>query len=310
MLKYFCLSIILIISIHISAKAQFDFQDLEYPYTTKKITLDKGVELSYIDEGKGKQTILFIHGLGSYLPAWRKNIAELSKNYRCIAIDLPGYGKSSKGDYAYTMRFYADIIAELIAKLKLKNISLAGHSMGGQISITFALAYPEKLKNLILIAPAGLESFSIDEGKLLMAFTKPEMIQATADEKIESNLINNFYKMPEDAKFMSKDRISMKSAPDFPDYCKAVSKSVEAMLNGPVFQDLEKIKTNTLIVFGENDALIPNKYMHSTLNTKSVAETGKNKIPMSQLIMLKEAGHFVNFEKSEEVNQAIIDFLK
>ena len=70
--------------------------ELKYDYTVKYAELSNSIKLAYIDEGKGPETILMIHGLGSYLPAWKKNIGELSKTYRVIAIDLPGYGKSSK----------------------------------------------------------------------------------------------------------------------------------------------------------------------------------------------------------------------
>ena len=75
------------------------FDDLTYPFPTHKLQLAEDLELAYFDEGKGNEVILFIHGLGSYAPAWKKNIESLSKDYRCLAIDLPGYGKSSKGRY-------------------------------------------------------------------------------------------------------------------------------------------------------------------------------------------------------------------
>ncbi|MDO8897890.1 MAG: alpha/beta fold hydrolase [Bacteroidales bacterium] len=72
------------------------FDEIPYPFDVKKVQIDENTEIAYIDEGSGKETIIFIHGLGSYLPAWKKNIEGLSSDFRCIAIDLPGYGKSSK----------------------------------------------------------------------------------------------------------------------------------------------------------------------------------------------------------------------
>jgi len=80
---------------------------IEYPYEVKKVELFNDIELAYVDEGKGDQTIIFIHGLGSYLPAWKNNIEGLMSDYRCIAIDLPGYGYSSKGKYEGSMTFFA-----------------------------------------------------------------------------------------------------------------------------------------------------------------------------------------------------------
>ena len=93
--------------------------ELDYGYEVKHARLSDDINLAYIDEGNGNETIIFIHGLGSYIPAWKKNINELSKSYRCIAIDLPGYGKSSKNPHSGLMSFYAKVVAEFIDELKL-----------------------------------------------------------------------------------------------------------------------------------------------------------------------------------------------
>jgi pimeloyl-ACP methyl ester carboxylesterase len=288
----------------------FQFSDLKYPFSVKKIQLKENLEIAYVDEGKGSQTLIFIHGLGSYLPAWQLNIKDLQKHFRCIALDLPGYGQSSKGDYAIGMDFYAQTILDLMDKLNLKKVVLVGHSMGGQIALTTALKNSSKIERLILIAPAGLEEFTTQEGQMLLNFTQPNLIAATPDEKIKANLAINFYKMPKIADFMAEDRIKMKQAPDFEAYCQTVSKCVAGMLNEPIFKKLGNIKTKSLLIFGENDALIPNKFLHPQLNTRQVAEYGKSQLPDSQLIMINEAGHFVNFEKAEPVNQAILEFVK
>src|SRR6056297_1256023 len=74
---------------------QTDFADLAYPYPVSYQQLENGQRVAYIDEGEGEPLVL-IHGFGSYIPAWKKNIAALSENHRVIALDLPGFGKSSK----------------------------------------------------------------------------------------------------------------------------------------------------------------------------------------------------------------------
>ena len=102
-----------------------------YPYPIQKIEIDPGIEIAYMDEGEGPYTLLFIHGLGSYAPAWNKNLGELAEKYRCIALDLPGYGQSEKGDYPFSMAFFAEAVEAFIDSLGLENIVLVGHSMGG-----------------------------------------------------------------------------------------------------------------------------------------------------------------------------------
>src|SRR6056297_4303386 len=61
------------------------FDKIDYPYPVSKQAIFDGMEIAYMDVGSGNETILFIHGLGSYAPAWKKNIEELKSSYRCIA---------------------------------------------------------------------------------------------------------------------------------------------------------------------------------------------------------------------------------
>ncbi|KAF0202648.1 MAG: Alpha/beta hydrolase fold containing [Bacteroidetes bacterium] len=282
--------------------------ELEYPFQVRKITLDSGPEIAFVDEGEG-DVIIFIHGLGSYLPAWRKNIDSLKSDYRCIAIDLPGYGKSSKQPHSGKMTYYASVVKEFADKLGLKEVTLAGHSMGGQISMIAGLNYPDLVKNIILIAPAGFEKFTEGQKQWFRNVMTLEGVKNTMAEDIQTNLAVNFYNMPDDAEFMIIDRIVMRSADDFEHYCYAVVQSVNGMVNEPVIDLLPKISQPTLIIFGENDNLIPNRFLNPG-KTKKIADIGKSKIPDSQLIMVKKAGHFVQFEKPEEVNGAIRQFLK
>ena len=133
---------------------------ITYPYKTKSVALPGDCNITYIDEGKGKQTLLFIHGLANYAPVWKKNIDVLKSDYRCIAIDLPGNGLSGKEDRNYNMMLYAQSVYEFIQALGLENLTLVGHSMGGQVAMITTIAYPHCARNMVLCAPAGFEEFS------------------------------------------------------------------------------------------------------------------------------------------------------
>lgn len=282
--------------------------DLEYDFSIKKIELSNETTIAYAEEGSGDQTLIFIHGLGSYLPAWNKNLPELSKHYRCIAVDLPGYGKSSKGNYEFSMTYYAQIISEFAEKKGLDNIVLVGHSMGGQIALTAALQYPELVDKLVLIAPAGFEVFNKGQRSWLENVMTPDAVRFTSVENIRSNLAYNFYNMPEDAEFMFTDRVAMRSSDGFNGYVYAVSQSVKGMVSQPIYEFLPRIKQPTLAIFGANDNLIPNRFLNPS-KTEKVAQDGISRMPNGKLIMLDKTGHFAQFEKPEEVNASIIEFL-
>lgn len=281
-----------------------------YSYKTHEIELNDSTTIAYVDEGIGSRTIIFIHGLATYLPSWQKNIEVLKKHYRCIAIDLPGYGRSSKSLYPPTMSFYADVINQLTNQLNLESVILAGHSMGAQVSITTALKYPGKVEALILAAPAGFETFNEQEASWIKAIFTPEAVASATPAQIRFNYGLNFYKMPADVEFMIEDRLKMTECSDFMMYCKTISAGVSSMLNEPVFEQLKHIKQPVVVIYGENDALIPNQILHKSMTTTEVATKGSAEIPNSQLEMIPECGHFVPFEKPDIFNKVTIDFIE
>ena len=207
------------------------------------------------------------------------------------------------------MSFYAGVISRLIDELGLEKVTLAGHSMGGQISIVAALEYPEKVKNLVLVDPAGFELFHPGQKLWFKDVMSPNLVRLTTLEAIETNLATNFYNMPDDALFMIEDRIAMRTADDFENYCFAVSQSVTGMVDEAVFDKLKLIDQPTLIFFGENDNLIPNRYLNPG-KTEPIARAGANEIKNSQLIMVPECGHFMMFEKPEIFNAEVVNFIK
>ncbi|WP_299990116.1 alpha/beta hydrolase [uncultured Pontibacter sp.] len=286
------------------------FEGLNYKYAVSKVTLPNGTRIAYTDEGKGPETLIFIHGLGSYLPAWDKNVAELSQHYRCIAIDLPGYGKSDKTGITAGMATYAEDVLALMDALQLEQATLVGHSMGGQIAITAALKQPQRIKHLVLAAPAGIETFTEQQKQLFKMTVTPKSVQKTSPEQVVANFKVNFHQMPADVQYMIDDRLKMTESAEFGDYSTAVAGSVAGMVDEPVYEQLPQLQVPTLIVFGAQDALIPNRYLNPNLTTQAVAETARQRIPNSQLVMLPEAGHFLQYEQADAFNKAIRDFLK
>jgi pimeloyl-ACP methyl ester carboxylesterase len=287
----------------------FSMQDMDYGMSEKLIKINEDLQIAYTDQGAGKETILFIHGLASYIPAWKHNIADLKSNYRCVAIDLPGYGKSSKGNYDISMDFFAETVKLFCQKMNIHNVILAGHSMGGQIAISTALKYPDLVSKLILIAPAGFETFNKGQKQWFRDVMTVDGVRLTTVEQIRVNYAYNFYNMPQDAQFMVEDRIKIRTATDFTKYCYHITQGVNAMVDSPVFDFLPLIKQKTLCIFGANDNLIPNRFLNGG-ETEKFAKMGAERMPFATLHMIPKAGHFVMYEKAAEVNELVKSFLK
>jgi pimeloyl-ACP methyl ester carboxylesterase len=283
------------------------FNQIKYQYSTNLININ-GYKVAFVDEGNSENVLLFIHGLGSYLKAWDRNIPDLKKYFRCIAIDLPGYGKSGKIIHSGKVDFYTNILYQFINKLNLTNVSLCGHSMGGQIALSYVINYPKQINKLILTAPAGFETFTDNDIERLKKIISPDIIFNTSDKQIRINFEQNFYVMPPETEEMILDRTAIKTDPEFYNHCTVVSNSLLGLLKQPVFDRLTEIQTSTLILFGLEDLLIPNRSIHLT-TTKEIGTLGASKIKNSKLVFLEKCGHFVQFEKPELFNQEVVLFL-
>jgi pimeloyl-ACP methyl ester carboxylesterase len=246
------------------------------------------ISLAYVEAGDPlKPTVLFIHGLGENSNTWLKNIAGLHNDFHCIAIDLPAHGLSQKGDYLYTPYFFAEILASFLKLKGLEQVTIAGHSLGGQIGIILAISNAALVNKLILISPAGFEIFTEVERRWLINHAKSYM-----------NPMEGFSSFPLFGDFQ-------KNMPSN-DVYKA---SVAGMLDQPVFDHLVQIRQPVLIIFGAEDPFIPNRFLHPLLTTVSVAETGAKKITGSKLFVIPNGGHFVHFERMAEVNEIFRDFM-
>ncbi|MEO7175747.1 MAG: alpha/beta hydrolase [Saprospiraceae bacterium] len=263
--------------------------------------------IAYIDIGpKDGPCLLFVHGLGSNALCWLKNIEALSQRYRCIAPDLPGYGGSVSDNNISGIVEYADLLIQFISNVKASDTVLVGHSMGAQIGIHMYLRDKECLRGLVLIAPAGFETFNESEKFMLQSMNRPDLVQNLGSEQINQAFQANFKKLSPDMKFMIQDRIDlMADSKSYKKYLDLVSTNVQSMLNNPIFKELDEIAIPTLIIFGADDYLIPNRMLHPMDSTSQLAEKGRAKIANSSLEMIADAGHFVQWEQAEKVNVVI-----
>ncbi|MEK6754709.1 MAG: alpha/beta hydrolase [Bacteroidota bacterium] len=285
-----------------------EFSDLQYPFPSKEISVN-GIRISYIEQGSGDHTLLLVHGLASNGGFWRYNIGELAKRHRVLAVDLPGYGKSSKGIYPYTMSFYADVLSQLLKQLGIEQVTYVGHSMGGQIGIVFSLNHTSQMEKLILVSPAGIESFSRGDGDWLKSVMTVDYVKKTTEDRMRANLALNFYSYDDKFEWMVEERARMAKAKDFEDFCYAVVRSVHGMLDEPTTKRLKDVSVPTLMIFGEKDGLIPNPILHGG-SAADIATIGVSIIPNSTLTIVPSAGHMVMMERADMFNRVVLDWLR
>lgn len=281
--------------------------DTQYPLHTRCLETEAGIRLAYADVGQGFP-LLFLHGLGSYGPAWQKNISYLNTRFRCLAPDLPGFGKSGKEGVTPGMGYYADVVREFLDLLKIEHCYLIGHSMGGQVALHTALRYPERIKKLSLMAPAGLETFSPAEARQLQDWFRPQKLLQAPLATVEKNVRANFHHFPNDARQLLEDRLNYTRCTDYPLFCRILSQCVTSMIEEPVYDLLPQLQMPVQIIFGRQDRYIPSPLLHPGLALEEMVREATGRIPQAEVHFLDRCGHFVQWEQTEEVNELLKAF--
>lgn len=176
-----------------------------------------------------------------------------------------------------------------------------------------AMKNPEWLKSLILFAPAGIEQFSDSDKAWFAQVVTKELYLNLTDEQIRQNFNVNFYgfQMPEDAGFMYRDRMKIKeNTSQYENYCNTIVACINAMLQEPVYADLDKIDVPILTLYGKEDALIPNKILHGTLSVGQLLDSLHKDHPKIKTAIINKAGHFVIWDQTNAVLDEIKRFIE
>ena len=270
-----------------------------------------GRRLAVYDTGGAGAPVVLVHGLGSNLSFWRATIPALeAAGRRVIAPDLPGYGLSDKAGVSGTMPDFADAVAGVMDALGVDRSDVVGVSMGGQVALTLALDRPARVRRLALVSPAGIETFTDAEAALLKGLMTPAAIAATTPAQTEANVRANFSAYDEGRDgWILEQRRAVTARDDFAGYAAANAASVAGMLDGPVFGRLGRVTAPTLVVFGADDALIPNRHLHPALTTGAVAEAAGAALPCAEVHVLPGAGHLAMLERPGAVGALLTAFV-
>jgi pimeloyl-ACP methyl ester carboxylesterase len=111
-----------------------------------------GVVQIFVAGPANAPAILLVHGLQDEADTWRHVFLPLAQNHRVVAIDLPGYGRSAKGQLPYSVWFYVDVLLGVLRELRIDKVALVGNSMGAMICETLALLHPQRVAQLVLVA--------------------------------------------------------------------------------------------------------------------------------------------------------------
>lgn len=249
------------------------------------------IRAHYVEAGRGKKTILLIHGLGGSTDSWENNIGPLSRHLRVIALDLPGFGLSDKPRIDYSIRFYYNFVARFIESLKIAPLAVCGSSLGGHVVAELALHRPDLVSRLVLVCPPGALPKSFKGSPALWRYSK--VLQATSVKETRQALsaVDN---KPVDTAYAKSafEKMSMPGARD------AFLSALAGSAKSPRLNDrLDRIKMPTLVLWGKDDIMIPVQYAHPFIEMKN-----------SRVVLLEKCGHRVHRDRPEMFNSLVAGF--
>lgn len=286
---------------------------MDHPWidVPRRRVMVRGHQLAMFDSGGAGAPVLFVHGLGSNAAFWQKQLTgSRLDDLRLIAVDLPGWGDSDQPDGPYTPSWYADHVVGLLDALSIDKAHIVGHSMGGQTALTVALKHPDRTASLTLSAPAGIETFTPQEGALLRAFWTEDRLRDRTEEAARASYGFVFAQWDDDVERLLQDRMALDRTSRVDGLIRAVQRSVGGMLDEPVHDRLSQVSVPTLYVYGAKDQMIPATALHPDLTPAKVAAEAARLIPDLRVVELTDAGHTPHHDAPEAFDRALLTFIR
>ena len=296
--------VILIISLFGYQNIPIEQLKKKYAKSPSSFVKVDGMNVHYRDEGEKNDSIpiVLIHGTASSLHTYNDWTKELIIKRRVVRMDLPGYGLTGPfPNRNYDIANYVNFLKNFLKSIGVKKCVLAGNSLGGNIAWNFTSEYPNMVKELILIDAAGYPiksksvpiAFEIAQIPIIQnifKFITPRFVAKASvknvykdKSKVTEELVDRYFELA----------LRKGNREAFVDRFKVKSDSI-------AYQKIKFINHRTLIMWGEDDELIPSEMAHRF----------HNDLPNDKLVILENVGHVPMEESPKESLKAVIEFLK
>jgi pimeloyl-ACP methyl ester carboxylesterase len=245
-----------------------------------------GIALHSSSHGAGPKTVILVHGWTCDDTTWEAQVPALSKQYRVLALDLPGHGQSgSPKDGIFSMELFAKAVEAVRSEAKVEKVVLVGHSMGTPVIVQYARMFPQHIAALVFVdglvrigSGAGgapnAQQFSGPEGRKARENMIRGMFSASTTPAMQTHILNMMLGAPEATAVGA-----MKATWGFPS------------------PPNEVIKAPVLGLYADHSRLADREFMKTTY-------------PNLQYVEIPGTGHFLMMEKADDFNQRLLAFLQ
>jgi pimeloyl-ACP methyl ester carboxylesterase len=279
---------------------------LEAKYATPPsqfVVLPDGARAHYRDRGpRDAQVLLLLHGSNASLFTWEPWSKSLSDKFRVVSVDLPGHGLTGAvPNHDYSQKGMATFVNEFADKIGLQKFALGGNSMGGGVAAYYAETYPDRLTHLILVDAGGMpvkmgDRIPLAFKLLRMSWLRPVLLHITPRSLVSEGL--------NDA-IVRKAIITDAMIDSYWDFARmegtreATAERFQEPFTTEVKDHIGQIKAPTLILWGEQDHLVPVEAAHAF----------NRAIPGSKLIVYPATGHIPMEEVADQSAADVRAFL-
>ena len=255
-----------------------------------ELAIVDGIKVVYQTEGRGEPVIL-LHGNGLSHGMWKYNTGPLSRHFRVVAPDLPGFGDSDKPDAPYGVEYYVAFLASFMDALKIEKATLVGHSFLGVVAATFAVRFPHRVAKLVLADACSVISMdsryyraAFKASLWLMARSRRAFSRGMLYDQSAGSRLDSVWLLPD-------DRGSRKA------FYRNCSEILD--INLDYLWLLKQVQAPTLVLGGSCDRLVP---------PAGIRKYGEL-IRGARTVILEKCAHLPNVERPEEFNAEVLKFL-
>jgi 3-oxoadipate enol-lactonase len=243
--------------------------------------------------GLGKYSLLFIHGLGSSTQDWQLQVDAFKSTYTVITVDVRGHGQSSKPTGPYSIRQFADDIAELLRLLKISSVHIIGLSMGGMIAAQMALDHAHLVQSVTVInAPPDMRPRRLKDK--LTILQRKILMRLFGMKKVGVVLANRLF--PDSSHAETRQVFAARWAQND---INAYRSSLNAILDWCITDRLSEIAAPLLVMVASED--------YTPLESKEVFLTC---LSQTTLVVIHDSHHAIPVEFPDKFNAALLQFLE
>ena len=261
----------------------------------------RGISTRYLNAGSAdKPGLIFLHGTGGHAEAYVRNLAAHGEHFNTYAIDMLGHGLTGKPDYDYEIPRYLDHLLGFLDAVGMDKVSLSGESLGGWVAGAFAVAHPDRVERLVLNT-AGADKVRPDALAGLRASTLAA-VEDPSWERVRSRLEWLMYEPSDVHDDLVHSRQQLYAAPE-------MKKGIERIL---CLHTVEARKKFAVTPEQWGTIAAPTLVLWTSHDPTAAVDVGEELaalIPGARFEVMKNCGHWPQFEDADTFNRIHIDFL-